>query len=164
MWIRERPFFSPKYKEKVMKYIRENRFNNKGTAVIKIASKDRLLDKPYYELIWAVITQMKADLNLSRRQLGNAMMDIVSEAYSLCELMILGEDSMMHHIPEYDDIFPDDLDCTWFGRYMEANKNNPSKPLRYSYMHEKYLIRLQHLDIIAKIYSPECFRNLDEIC
>lgn len=70
-------------------------------------------------------------------------------------------------LPEYDDAFPDDESCTWFGRFMKKDPVNADLPKCFYNAESfdgEYDDALMVIEVFAKLVNPEPFRAIGQIC
>ena len=110
-----------------------------------VASRKTLLTKKYYVLLWGVWYELK----LSRRKTAFKVVEVICRN---CCTQIFSAAGEIYDLPEFDDVFPDDIDFTWFGTYLQADETGMQPKILSTKVE-----RLEYLDIAAKLIKPSAF-------
>ncbi len=128
--------------------------------LIYIAFDELLTSEAYYNLIWGVLCNLQLSRRKTREEIEKTL------GWNCCiTLQNSGGKEIM--LPEYDDVFPDDESCRWFGRFLEKDRANINLPKRYynaQRYHGLYIPALRVMDVAAKLIDPEPFRKFGQIC
>ena len=128
--------------------------------VVRQAYDKQIKTKEYYNLIWYVLLS----LQLNRRKTRDKVVDVLCQ---YCCITLQNAEGKEIVLPEFDDVFPEDESCRWFGRFLETDPNHFNLSRRY-YCARRYnclyIPTLRVLDVAAKILEPEPFRKIGQIC
>ncbi|MCK5518959.1 MAG: hypothetical protein KAI61_06050 [Alphaproteobacteria bacterium] len=118
--------------------------------VVWVAPRSLLLTKKYYIFLWGAWCELK----LSRRKMAAKVVNVLCDK---CCANILDSEGKPFNLLEFNEVFPEDFDFTWFGTYLQADATG-TKPKSYSPIVE----RLEYLDISAKLLNPKPFQTLSD--
>ncbi len=127
-------------------------FGCKTTLTVVIAPPECLVTQGYYIIIWHTFI----DLCLSRRDLAEEVINIFRDA---CCIKFLTHEKAEYQIPEFDDVFTDDVSRRWFGQFTKPDETGEN-PAHYT----QVIPRLEILDAAAKIINPKPFRAIGHTC
>ena len=127
-------------------------FGCKTTLTVIIAPPECLVTQGYYIIIWHTFI----DLRLSLRDLAEEVINIFRDA---CCIKFLTHEKDEYQIPEFDDVFTDDVSRRWFGQFTKPDETGEN-PAHYT----QVIPRLKILDAAAKIINPKPFRAIGHTC
>ena len=124
----------------------------KSCRTVTLAPRECLLSEGYYSIIWRTFV----DLNLSRRELAEKIVDIFRD---MCCANLEHPDGEDYELPEFDDAFSEDESRRWFGSFLKSDLTG-QKPKYVT----KIIKRLELLDLAAKLINPMPFRAIGQDC
>jgi len=127
---------------------------------IRLASDELRNTREYYILTWRPVVE----LSETRRGTRDKIIDIF--CWNCC-INLQNAEGEKIVLPEYDDAFPDDESCTWFGRFMKKDPVNADLPKCFYNAESfdgEYDDALMVIEVFAKLVNPEPFRAIGQIC
>lgn len=124
----------------------------KKGVVVMLAPQNYLLTEQYYLIIWVTFV----DLRLPRRELAD---EILNTFRDCCCADLRDASGRPYELPEFDDVFTEDDSRRWFGSYIQRDASG-ERPKSFT----RIILRLEILDLAAKLINPAPFQAIGHVC